>query len=334
MFLTVTLNAAIDKTLRVANLQIGRRHRCAPGELQAGGKGINVARALRALGQPVVATGLAGGRAGDMIVEDLAAGGIVHQFVRIADESRSSTIVLDPAGTHVATEIVEYGPESCARTSSSRSARPTATCWAAARPSCWPAASPATCPRTGTRLRCARLAGSASTRCSTPRASRCGWAWAASPISSCPTRWRPRSSSASSSRPTQDLVVALEQIVEMGARGVVITRDDGALAYVREAGRPRFLRATVPQLEVVSPVGAGRCAAGGPAGRAARGAPVRRGAALRRRLRCREHAARAARHARSRARCSASRRSSRSPSSRPRRPDRPRGGADPVASIG
>ena len=65
MFLTVTLNAAIDKTLRVANLQIGRRHRCAPGDLQAGGKGINVARALRALGQPVVATGLAGGRAGD-----------------------------------------------------------------------------------------------------------------------------------------------------------------------------------------------------------------------------------------------------------------------------
>ena len=110
MFLTVTLNAAIDKTLRVANLQIGRRHRCAPGDLQAGGKGINVARALRALGQPVVATGLAGGRAGDMIVEDLTAGGIVHQFVRIADESRSSTIVLDPAGTQVATEIVEYGP--------------------------------------------------------------------------------------------------------------------------------------------------------------------------------------------------------------------------------
>ena len=74
MFLTVTLNAAIDKTLRVANLQIGRRHRCAPGDLQAGGKGINVARALRALGQPVVATGLAGGRAG--LVRAVAAKGL------------------------------------------------------------------------------------------------------------------------------------------------------------------------------------------------------------------------------------------------------------------
>jgi 1-phosphofructokinase/tagatose 6-phosphate kinase len=56
---------------------------------------------------------------------------------------------------------------------------------------------------------------------------------------------------------TQDFVLALEQIVEMGARGVVITRDDGALALVREAGKPLFLRATVPLLEVVSPVGAG-----------------------------------------------------------------------------
>ena len=64
MFLTVTLNAAIDKTLRVANLQIGRRHRCAPGDSQAGGKGINVARALRALGQPVSRHGLAGGALG------------------------------------------------------------------------------------------------------------------------------------------------------------------------------------------------------------------------------------------------------------------------------
>ena len=43
----------------------------------------------------------------------------------------------------------------------------------------------------------------------------------------------------------------------MGARSVVITRDDGALASCARPGGPRFLRATMPQLEVVSPVGAG-----------------------------------------------------------------------------
>ena len=64
VIVTVTLNAAIDKTLDVANLQIGQRHRCQRGTTLAGGKGINVARALKRLGEPVVATGLAGGRAG------------------------------------------------------------------------------------------------------------------------------------------------------------------------------------------------------------------------------------------------------------------------------
>ena len=56
----------------------------------------------------------------------------------------------------------------------------------------------------------------------------------------------------------QDLVVALEQIVEMGARGVVITRDDGALA-LRARGGPAAASCArpIPQLEVVSPVGAG-----------------------------------------------------------------------------
>src|SRR5437870_5323628 len=109
VFLTVTLNAAIDKTLRVANLQIGLRHRCQPGLVQPGGKGINVARALRNLGQPVIATGLGGGRTGLRIVEELTADGILNDFVRIRDESRTSTLVVDPTGDGAPTQIVEYG---------------------------------------------------------------------------------------------------------------------------------------------------------------------------------------------------------------------------------
>ena len=55
MILTVTVNAAIDKTLTVANLQLGHRHRAQQGLVMAGGKGINVARALKNLGEPVIA---------------------------------------------------------------------------------------------------------------------------------------------------------------------------------------------------------------------------------------------------------------------------------------
>ena len=64
MIVTVTLNAAIDRTLTVPNFQRGQRHRASSGLALAGGKGINVARALKRLDVPVVATGLAGGRTG------------------------------------------------------------------------------------------------------------------------------------------------------------------------------------------------------------------------------------------------------------------------------
>ena len=49
-----------------------------------GGKGINVARALKRLGDPVIATGLAGGRTGIQILDGLAGEGILNDFVRIA----------------------------------------------------------------------------------------------------------------------------------------------------------------------------------------------------------------------------------------------------------
>ena len=70
---------------------------------------LNVARALKRLDVPVVATGLAGGRTGTRVVEDLTAEGILNDFVRIADESRTSTAVVDPT-TATYTEINEWGP--------------------------------------------------------------------------------------------------------------------------------------------------------------------------------------------------------------------------------
>ena len=109
MIVTVTLNAAIDRTLTVPNFQLGQRHRASQGLTLAGGKGINVARALKHLDVPVVATGLAGGRTGTRIVEELTSEAILNDFVRIADESRTSTAVVDPT-TATYTEINEWGP--------------------------------------------------------------------------------------------------------------------------------------------------------------------------------------------------------------------------------
>ena len=110
MILTVTANAAVDKTLTVPNLQLGHRHRAQQGVTIPGGKGVNVARALKRLGEPVIATGLAGGRTGSHILDGMTEEGILNDFVRIRGESRTSTVVVDPT-SGVQTEIYEYGPE-------------------------------------------------------------------------------------------------------------------------------------------------------------------------------------------------------------------------------
>lgn len=110
MIITVTLNAAIDKTLAVPSFRLGRRHRAVEQTAMAGGKGVNVARALKSLGRPVIATGFAGGHTGSRIVEQLTDEAILSDFVRIREESRTSTAVVDPTSGEQ-TEINERGPQ-------------------------------------------------------------------------------------------------------------------------------------------------------------------------------------------------------------------------------
>src|SRR5204863_4073449 len=109
MIITVTLNAAIDRTLSGPNFRLGRRHRTVEQRTMAGGKGVNIARTLKSLGQPVIATGFAGGPTGTRIVEQLTEESILNDFVRSREESRSNTAVTDPT-TGEQTEINERGP--------------------------------------------------------------------------------------------------------------------------------------------------------------------------------------------------------------------------------
>ncbi len=110
MILTVTLNAALDRTVGVPNFTLGRRHRAVESRTVAGGKGVNVARALKLLGRPVIATGLVGGPTGSRVVELLAEESILNDFTRIAAESRTNLAVIDPTSGEQ-TEINERGPE-------------------------------------------------------------------------------------------------------------------------------------------------------------------------------------------------------------------------------
>jgi len=109
MILTVTLNAAIDRTVAVPNFRLGHRHRAVESRTVAGGKGINVARALSRLGRPVIATGFAGGPTGDRLLEQLREEAVLTDFTRIAAETRINLAVIDPTSGEQ-TEINERGP--------------------------------------------------------------------------------------------------------------------------------------------------------------------------------------------------------------------------------
>jgi 1-phosphofructokinase/tagatose 6-phosphate kinase len=109
VILTVTLNAAIDRTVAVPNFRLGRRHRAVESRTVAGGKGINVARALSLLGRPVIATGFVGGPTGTQVLEQLHSESVLTDFTRIAAETRINLAVIDPTSGEQ-TEINERGP--------------------------------------------------------------------------------------------------------------------------------------------------------------------------------------------------------------------------------
>jgi 1-phosphofructokinase family hexose kinase len=109
MILTVTLNAAVDKTHVIPGFGTGRVNRPAEVLALAGGKGINVARVLRELGEPAFATGIVAGHSGAFIETCLDAEGIVHAFHRLPrGESRTCLAVVHPE-TGTTTEINETG---------------------------------------------------------------------------------------------------------------------------------------------------------------------------------------------------------------------------------
>lgn len=109
MILSVTLNVAIDRAVVVPNFALGRRHRSVESRTAAGGKGVNVARALSMLGRPVIATGFVGGLNGEQVIQQLQREAILTDFTRVAEETRINLAVVEPS-TGEQTEINERGP--------------------------------------------------------------------------------------------------------------------------------------------------------------------------------------------------------------------------------
>ncbi|MFJ8083424.1 1-phosphofructokinase family hexose kinase [Streptomyces sp. NPDC096205] len=110
MILTVTPNTALDLTYRVRSLRPHASHRVSEVVERPGGKGLNVARVLAALGHRVTVTGFAGGGTGRAIQERLTATpGVVDALVPVAGASRRTVAVVDES-TGDTTQLNEPGP--------------------------------------------------------------------------------------------------------------------------------------------------------------------------------------------------------------------------------
>ncbi|WP_458121064.1 1-phosphofructokinase family hexose kinase [Paenibacillus sp. Z6-24] len=108
MITTVTLNAALDIIYQIPSLQINHVHRTA-GLTLPGGKGVNAARVIRQLGEPVAAAGFTAGYNGQKMQHLLAAEQVDCHFTEADGETRLAITILEQQ-EQTQTELIEPGP--------------------------------------------------------------------------------------------------------------------------------------------------------------------------------------------------------------------------------
>ncbi|WP_329228870.1 1-phosphofructokinase family hexose kinase [Streptomyces canus] len=110
MILTVTLNTALDITYRVRSLRPHTSHRVTEVTERPGGKGLNVARVLAALGHEMTVTGFTGGATGRIVQDRLTAvPGLVDALVPVSGPTRRTIAVVDEESGDT-TQLNEPGP--------------------------------------------------------------------------------------------------------------------------------------------------------------------------------------------------------------------------------
>jgi 1-phosphofructokinase family hexose kinase len=256
LIITVTPNAAIDKTLTVPNFQVGFRHRASESLTLPGGKGVNIARALKTLGQPVVVSGLLGGRAGQQIVEGLGRENILNDFARIAGESRTSTAVVDSTNMSQ-TEVIEYGPVVSAQELQAFIDKLDYLA-KGAHYMIFAGSLPRRVPDEfyGTML--ARLRKQRCTTLLDSDGEPLRLALRGHPDFVTPNVNEAEDLVGHEFHDDQDIIGALEIICEMGAENAIITRPNGCFARIKHGRHHRVYHATIPLLDtIISSVGSG-----------------------------------------------------------------------------
>ncbi|HFI0402746.1 TPA: tagatose-6-phosphate kinase [Streptococcus suis] len=107
MILTITLNPSVDIAYQLDTFHLDTVNRVEKVQKTAGGKGLNVTRVLKQIGEDVVATGFIGGEIGSYVKKQLTRNDIKNSFVEIGNETRNCIAILHDGQQ---TEILEQGP--------------------------------------------------------------------------------------------------------------------------------------------------------------------------------------------------------------------------------
>ena len=108
MITTITFNASIDRLYRVSEINIGEVQRVIESNATAGGKGINVTKVCKILGEDPMAIGFLGGFNGAFIKNELDKKEIKNRFTKIDSETRNCLNIIE--NNKVSTEFLEKGP--------------------------------------------------------------------------------------------------------------------------------------------------------------------------------------------------------------------------------
>lgn len=95
MIITVTLNPAVDRVIVLRELRVGDSNRVTDGQIDPGGKGVNVSRVLREMGAESLATGFVAGSLGKFIEESLKQQGIRTAFIRSSGQTRQNLAIVE-----------------------------------------------------------------------------------------------------------------------------------------------------------------------------------------------------------------------------------------------
>ncbi len=110
MIVVVALNPAIDRTLVLgSDFEYEGINYVEESITSAGGRGVNVARAIHCLGGDCRLIGFCGGNNGRSLKDTLTSLGIQHDFTEVAGETRVNTQVVTDKG--IRTDFNERGPE-------------------------------------------------------------------------------------------------------------------------------------------------------------------------------------------------------------------------------